>query len=653
MPPTGRVGGAVLHDRTEAPRSASNDATLDPLARPELIEFLAPPEKPGEIGRLGPYRVVRVMGAGGMGVVYHAEDTQLQRPVALKALLPALAGSAEAKQRFLREARAAAAIKHDHIVTIYQVGEDRGAPYLAMEFLHGESLEDRLRRLGRPPLAEMLRIGREVAEGLAAAHERGLIHRDIKPGNLWLEDRSAGGTPLATGGRVKVLDFGLARASGDATQLTQQGAILGTPAYMAPEQAAGAALDPRCDLFSLGCVLYRLTTGQLPFQGADIVSTLVAVATEQPRPPAELNPDLPPEVAALILKLLAKKPEERPASARAVVQALAASEAKLTKPLPRRRPAAAPAAPVARTEKLPQPKPVPQSKPAPPPRRRGRGLLVVGTVVLLVALLGGGTVAALHFLPTLGGGEEPGPRSTSVAELEQEPPPPPPSAWVALFDGKNTSGWKTFDKDGSKWEVQDGVLVGRKGPGYLFSNRGDYENFHFRVEAKINPGGNSGQFFRAQFGPGVPVGYEAQINATHSDLVKTGSLHPSYDPTLLPEERRKIVMHRQLHKPNEWFTQEVIADGNHIVIKVNDETTVDFVDRKNTHMRGYFALQVLDERTVVHFRKVEVRELPPTRKGTTGGGGRTGRGGGGGTPSGGGSGGPRPPTGGGGAAGPG
>src|SRR5262249_11558753 len=147
-----------------------------------------------------------------------------------------LAASPAAKERFLREARAAAAIKHDHVVTIYQVGEDRGVPFLAMELLEGEALEERLRREGRLPVAEVLRLGREIAEGLAAAHERGLTPRDIKPANVWLEGAR---------GRAKLLDFGLARAASDGAQLTQQGAVVGTPAFMAPEQAAGQPVDAR------------------------------------------------------------------------------------------------------------------------------------------------------------------------------------------------------------------------------------------------------------------------------------------------------------------------------------------------------------------------------------------------------------------------
>ncbi|HEY7423478.1 MAG TPA: protein kinase [Gemmataceae bacterium] len=281
----------------------------------QFCAFLAPPQAADELGRLGPYRVLKVLGVGGMGVVFRAEDPQLQRPVALKAMLPALAANEAARQRFLREARAAASIKHEHIVTIHQVSEDRGAPFLAMEYLEGESLADRVKRAAKLPLPEVLRIGREVAEGLEAAHEKGLIHRDIKPSNVWLEGKR---------GRVKVLDFGLARTNTGDSHLTQLGDVLGTPEYMPPEQARGDKVDARCDLYSLGCVLYRLCTGELPFKADNRLSLLMALANEQPRSPRALNPDVPPALADLILRLLAKEPAQRPATAGEVAAQLEA-----------------------------------------------------------------------------------------------------------------------------------------------------------------------------------------------------------------------------------------------------------------------------------------------------------------------------------------
>ncbi len=293
-------------------------STVAPAAAdttPLSLDFLAPPQQPDEIGRLGPYRLMQILGHGGMGIVFRAEDPALQRAVAVKTLQPALSVDADAHARFLREARAAAAIRHDHIITIHQVGEESGIPYLAMEFLEGESLDDRLRRDGKLPPVEAVRIGREVALGLEAAHRRGLIHRDIKPANLWLE---------AETGRVKILDFGLARTVSGSAEVSRQGAIIGTPAYMAPEQAQGLPVDHRCDLFSLGCLLYRMTTGVAPFRGSDAISTLLAVATHEPTPPRFVNPEVPAQLSDLIMRLLAKKPEERPDSARAVAERLEA-----------------------------------------------------------------------------------------------------------------------------------------------------------------------------------------------------------------------------------------------------------------------------------------------------------------------------------------
>jgi serine/threonine protein kinase len=317
---------------------------------PELTDFLQPAQAPDEVGRLGGYRILKVLGSGGMGVVYLAEDAQLQRLVALKVLLPTLAASPSARQRFLREARAAAGLRHDHVVAIYHVGEDRGLPFLTMELLEGESLEECLQRRGQLAAPEAVRVGRAVAEGLAAAHERGLIHRDIKPANVWLEKGR---------GRVKILDFGLARAAGDTSQLTQQGAVLGTPAYMAPEQARGESVDPRCDLFSLGCVLYRMTTGTAPFKGNDAISTLMAVCAEQPPPPRERNPEVPPALSDLIMRLLEKEAGKRPASARAVAEALEGCE---------------------RGEPAPHP-------PSPPRKRLPRWWLLVALALLLGLLI--------------------------------------------------------------------------------------------------------------------------------------------------------------------------------------------------------------------------------------------------------------------------
>ena len=302
----------------------SRDATPFTEGEPTTgLEGLAPATLPDELGRLATYRVLRVLGSGGMGIVFQAEDLQLRRPVALKVMNSVVAANPLARKRFQREAQLAAAVTHDNIVSIFQVGEDRGIPFLAMPLLVGESLEERLRRVGELPVADVLRIGREIAEGLAAAHQRGLIHRDIKPANVFLES----GTD-----RVKLVDFGLAReVEGDA-RLTHSGMIMGTPAYMAPEQARGEAVDGRADLFSLGCVLYRACTGRGAFNGPDIVSTLSALALTTPAPPCDVRADIPQGLSDLIVQLLAKRPSERPDSARLVADRIAAIQSAQTIP---------------------------------------------------------------------------------------------------------------------------------------------------------------------------------------------------------------------------------------------------------------------------------------------------------------------------------
>lgn len=179
--------------------------------------------------------------------------------------------------------------------------------------------------------------------------------------------------------------------------------------------------------------------------------------------------------------------------------------------------------------------------------------------------------------------------------------------WVQLFNGKDLTGWKRHPNDRARWEVVDGALVGSGPTAHLFSERGDYVNFHFRIEARISDKG-SGQYFRATYIDGFPPGYEAQINANSPDPVRTGSLYP--DQLASDDERKAMIVRDQLVKPGEWFTQEVIATGNHIVIKVNGTKTVDFVDERKRHARGYFAIQQHHDGSVISVRKAEVKELP-------------------------------------------
>jgi Leucine-rich repeat (LRR) protein len=350
----------------------------------QVGQGIAPAGPDSEPPRLSGYAIQRVLGRGGMGVVYLAEDTNLGRPVAIKVIRPDLAARTEAVPRFLREARATAAIKSDHIVTVHQAGQQGGVPYQVMEYLQGLSLEEWLRRGKQLTTAQLLRLGRELAQGLAAAHAAGLVHRDIKPANVWLE---------APTGRVKVLDFGLARLNDGKGTLTNPGTLVGTPAYMAPEQARALPVDARTDLFSLGVVLYRLSTGRLPFPGDDALAILSALALDSPPPPRELNPDVPAALSDLILRLLAKSPADRPATAQEVVAALRGIERERAAARP---PATAP--PASSAVAVPADPPACATttiagpvKPQPPRRPRpllvAAGLLLVGAGILLYQVI--------------------------------------------------------------------------------------------------------------------------------------------------------------------------------------------------------------------------------------------------------------------------
>jgi WD40 repeat protein len=277
------------------------------------LDFLAPGQRPGDLGRLGHYEVERVVGRGGMGVVLKAFDEVLHRVVAIKMMAPQLATSASARKRFLREAQAAAAVRNEHVVDIHAVEEVDGLPYLVMEYVNGLSLQERLDRSGPLELKETLRIGLQTAAGLAAAHKQGLIHRDVKPANILLENGVQ---------RVKITDFGLARAVADDASLSQSGVVAGTPQYMAPEQARGEPVDHRADLFSLGSLLYAMCTGQPPFGASTTMAVLKQVAEDAPRPVREVNPESPDWLVAIIERLHAKDRADRFQSAAEVAELL-------------------------------------------------------------------------------------------------------------------------------------------------------------------------------------------------------------------------------------------------------------------------------------------------------------------------------------------
>jgi eukaryotic-like serine/threonine-protein kinase len=267
-------------------------------------------EKPESLigQQLGSYQIVSLLGTGGMGVVYQARDTRLKRSVAMKVLPRDMMSDPERKRRFIQEARAASALNHPNIITIYDIGNEVGTDFIVMEYVAGKTLDQRIPRKGMR-LDEALKIAVQIADALAKAHSAGIIHRDLKPTNVMVTDD----------GLVKVLDFGLAKltevsASSDERTLrseTEEGTIVGTVSYMLPEQAEGTKVDARSDIFSFGAVLYEMVTGQKAFQGESKMSTLTAVLKQEPKPISQLVPTIPLDLEKTINRCLRKDRERR------------------------------------------------------------------------------------------------------------------------------------------------------------------------------------------------------------------------------------------------------------------------------------------------------------------------------------------------------
>ena len=306
--------------KTDHPLYSTQQKAIIPVLKPAYA-FLEPPTKPGGIGCLGDYELIRVLGEGGMGIVFEADDRRLGRKVALKVLRPELTDESF-RQRFEREGKISSSIQDDNICLVYQVGIHNSVSYMAMEFLKGEDLDEKLKRDGWLPIPVVFKIAKQMALGLAVAHEKKLIHRDIKPANVWLESGGPGGDFK----RVKLLDFGLAKSTEVESTLTAKGMIVGTPNYMAPEQICGEPLDERADLFSLGCVMYRMLSGKIPFEKENTLAVLHAVVESEIPALKDLDQKLPKEVYGLMTKLLSKNPADRPATARKVVSMIEAIE---------------------------------------------------------------------------------------------------------------------------------------------------------------------------------------------------------------------------------------------------------------------------------------------------------------------------------------
>lgn len=357
LAPTRHSDSTRTHQPGEVGHAFDSETAVD-------LNNLSPSPIPNALGRIGDHDILTVVGRGGMGVVFRAFEERLNRTVAIKILASRLASSPEARLRFTREAQAAAGISHPNVVTIHAVADHRGIPYLVMEYVKGPTLFERIRQTPAISIAEFLDIAVQIAAGLAAAHAKGVIHRDIKPANILLESGTR---------RVKITDFGLARVSMDHSELTTLGHVVGTPAYMSPEQVNGYGVDYRSDLFSLGSVLYALLSGHSPFQGSHAVEISKKVATLNPPQLHKLLPQIPKPISDLIDRLLEKDPDDRYQSADEVAQQLHGYGAEfgslLTHPLPS----------------------IPLNRHASPPRRasrlRPKVLASLGVAVLVVTLV--------------------------------------------------------------------------------------------------------------------------------------------------------------------------------------------------------------------------------------------------------------------------
>jgi serine/threonine protein kinase len=647
------------------------------------LPFLKPCDKPGRIGLLDQYEIIEVVGHGGMGAVLRAFDTKLSRVVAVKVMSPTLAASATSVKRFLREATTAASVHHDHVVTIHAVDDSHAPPYLVMQFVEGQTLQEKIDREGALALAQILRIGSQAAAGLAAAHKLGLIHRDVKPANILLENGVE---------RVKITDFGLARAADD-VQMTQTGIIAGTPQYMSPEQARGEPVDARSDLFSLGSVLYTMCTGRPAFRADNPVAVLRRVCDDMPRPIHEVNAEIPLWLEAIVEKLLAKNPADRFQSAAEVAELLSQHLAHVQNPALTPFPAPLskvlshaqekthaaewwPAAPlwlaaslfaaifllvnslrlirsaydahsnftlflglnylftaailfwIAITQMRRMARLRGQKGALPASKPTTRGLMIEHPVLGWLIMLIVSASVATYMLTSAG--HRSSQRAAATAKttatdgtitlpaLPDPNMPPGQSIYdlnipgltsVSLFNGKDLTGWETLPGQPGTWKVEGGAIIGRGGISHLFSEK-TYGNFHLRVEACLLRG-DSGVFFRSELGlPKVskitglryPDGYEAEIADPKADKLpgNIGSIRP-----LAPVLADLVPM-------GEWFTLEVIADDNHLISKINGQTTVDIVDPKRSFASGHLVLGCggAGLPTTVQFRKIEIKELP-------------------------------------------
>jgi serine/threonine protein kinase len=641
-----------LEPTPDSPPSSLTHADFGSKRDDDLLTFLSPSTQSGSLGRLGHYEVQEVVGKGGFGIVLRAFDEKLHRAVAIKVLAPSYAAIGSARARFIREARTAAAIRNEHVVAIHAVEDDAQPPFLVMEIIDGISLQDKLDKKGPLPLNEILRISLQTAEGLAAAHKHGFMHRDIKPANILLENGVE---------RVKITDFGLARAVDDAS-VTQSGTVAGTPMYMSPEQAEGLPVDHRSDLFSLGTVLYAMSTGHPPFRASGTHAVLKRVIDASPRPIREINNEVPDWLSDIIAKLHAKKPDDRFQTAQEVADLLQQHLAHLQQPA-----------------QFAMPTRVELPKPSEPEQRSRSQLALVPLVAFLVLaafiagsyvfsdatrlymldmgelrvddfhpefsnfILTGDTspefVAGVPLPPHVPLFLEPGTyriqavgsnqekveswdvkgsrlwssyvtqqnREVCVVEIRRGErislsiaewkARSAEPGWVQLFNGKDLTGWQPSDK----WRVKDGILVGT-GPGFLISQR-TYHDFHCRLKFKPNAAAAASISFR---GKSFETHGEIALGNKLDLGMKAGSFH--FFSKAKSEWAAKWT--QEHGDAGNWLELDLIVQGKKVHAKVNGTTTASLAYNELLE-EGLISLNAYEAGTILEFSKIEIKELPP------------------------------------------
>lgn len=611
------------------------------------FSFLQPTSVPGSLGTLGHYDIQELIGSGGFGSVFRAFDQRLHRLVAVKVLMPNMAVTLTAKKRFLREARATAAIRHENVVHIYAV-EDTPVPFLVMEFIDGKTLQQVIDETGPLDLPAIRGFGQKIAEGLEAAHQKGLIHRDLTPGNILIES----GT-----GQVKVVDFGLVRVADDASE-SQSLVIAGTPPYMSPEQAQGTTLDHRSDLFSLGSVLYLMCSGRSPFRAPSALAELRRVVEDKPRNVQEIIPEIPAWLVAIIEKLLEKDPAQRFASAQEVADLLAHPQTVLS---------SSTSTASDRSTSLSRGKRVYQfwlktaamvmllllslgvTEATGITNVRGtvvRFFSPAGTLVVEVddpavslatdgeqlVITGAGAnevrVKPGKNRPTIGQNGKTRPQELvtitrdgrQVVRVSQDQPKLD-EGFTPLFNGANLDGWMAKRSASIDWRNEEGTITGRNrsarlnSAGHLQSIQ-EYGDFHFRCEVLAGSGVEPFLLFRNDdnLSPGGRRGYALIAPVPGSTIIDEGWGYGSLyaDDFQVPPERTRLVPSRLPDlgiRTGDWYRLEFIANQEQIEVRINGIATASYSSEDpRLNKAGRICIRCGAGGTVT-LRRVEVKDL--------------------------------------------